>query len=71
MALEMAESIAVLHGYEGSVIIHNDIQLQQWLRTEEGTLKLGDFNRATIPDWDIKKNRYCEYSTGAAFGNVS
>ena len=70
-ALEMAESIAVLHGYEGGVIIHNDIQLQQWLRTDEGTLKLGDFNRASIPDWDMKEKRYCKYSTGAAFGNVS
>lgn len=70
-ALAMAESIAVLHGNKDGVIVHNDIQLQQWLRTNEGILKLGDFNRASIPDWNIKENSYCKYSTGAAFGNVS
>jgi len=74
-ALEMAESIAVLHGYQHGVVIHNDIQLQQWLRTsnDKGTsqLKLGDFNRATIPEWNVREKRYCKYSNGAAYGNVS
>jgi len=69
-ALAMAESIAVLHGYEHGVIVHNDVQLQQWLRTSDGDLKLGDFNRATIPDWNVKEKRYCKYNTGASFGNV-
>jgi thiamine kinase-like enzyme len=44
MAVEMAESIAILHGFKDGVIVHNDIQLRQWLRTREGRLKLGDFN---------------------------
>jgi serine/threonine protein kinase len=71
MALEMAESIAVLHGYADGVIVHDDIQLRQWLRTREGRLKLGDFNRANMLSWDAKKGEYCKYSNGAAFGNVS
>ena len=29
MAVEMAESIAVLHGFKDGVIVHNDIQLRQ------------------------------------------
>jgi len=35
-ALEMAESIAVLHGFTDGVIVHDDIQLQQWLRARDG-----------------------------------
>jgi hypothetical protein len=70
-ALEMAESIAVLHGFADGVIVHDDIQLQQWLRAADGTLKLGDFNRATILDWNDKEKRYCKYSNGETFGNVS
>jgi hypothetical protein len=69
-ALEMAESIAVLHGFPDGTIVHNDIQLQQWLRTHNDTLKLGDFNRAMILNWNAKENRYCKYSSGTVFGNV-
>jgi hypothetical protein len=70
MVMEMAESIAVLHDFKDGVIVHNDIQLRQWLRTREGTLKLGDFNRAKVLDWNFKKQQYCKFSNGAAFGNV-
>jgi hypothetical protein len=70
MAVEMAESIAVLHGFKDGVIVHNDIQLRQWLRTREGRLKLGDFNRAKVLDWNLEKQQYCKFSNGAAFGNV-
>jgi hypothetical protein len=70
MALAMAESIAILHGFEDGLIVHDDIQLQQWLRASTGELKLGDFNRASIPDWDEKNQDYCKYSNGAVFGNV-
>jgi hypothetical protein len=70
-ALEMAESLAVVHGFQYGVIVHDDVQLQQWLRAADGRLKLGDFNRATIMNWNGKEDRYCKYSNGAAFGNVS
>jgi hypothetical protein len=69
-ALEMAESIAVLHGFGDGAIVHDDIQLQQWLRARDGSLKLGDFNRAAILDWNVKEQRYCKFNNGAAFGNV-
>lgn len=51
--------------------VHDDVQLCQWLRTKQGTLKLGDFNRAEIMDYNIEKNEYCRYNNGKAYGNVS
>lgn len=71
LALEMAETLAILHGYEGGVIVHDDVQLCQWLRTKKGTLVLGDFNRAEIMNWDNEKETYCTYNNGYAYGNVS
>lgn len=69
--LAMAESLAVLHSYVGGLIVHDDVQLCQWLRTRDGRLVLGDFNRAQIMDWNEKKGEYCLYNNGYAFGNVS
>ena len=71
MALDMAESIADLHGHKDGVIVHNDIQLSQWLRTREGSIKLGDFNTAEILEWNEKDESYCKYNSGTVFGNVS
>ena len=71
MALGMAESIAMLHGFEGGLIVHNDIQLSQWLRARDEKLKLGDFNVARILEWDENQQNYCSFSSGTVFGNVS
>lgn len=71
MALEMAESIADLHGYKGGVIVHDDVQLCQWLRGENGHLILGDFNRAEVMDWNSQNKSYCKYKNGYVYGNVS
>jgi len=71
LALEMAESIAVLHGFKDGVIVHDDIQLCQWLRNDSGKLKLGDFNRARVLGWNEKKQEYCSYDNGRGYGNVS
>mmetsp|Transcript_31337 Transcript_31337/g.40537 ORF Transcript_31337/g.40537 Transcript_31337/m.40537 type:complete len:270 (+) Transcript_31337:2-811(+) len=68
-ALEMAESIADLHGYEDGIIVHDDVQLCQWMTTPDGRLKLGDFNRATIMTWDEINGSYCKFANGNAFGN--
>jgi hypothetical protein len=46
-----------------------DIQLCQWLQTKDGKLKLGDFNRAEIPLFDLQKQEYCTYNNGHAYGN--
>ena len=69
MALQMAKSLADLHGYEGGVIVHDDVQLCQWLRTKNGRIKLGDFNRAEIMDYDPMKKQYCKYNNGHGHGN--
>jgi len=71
MALVMAESIADLHGYEGGVIVHDDIQLCQWLRNSDNKLILGDFNRAEVMEWSDKSKSYCRYRNGYVYGNVS
>lgn len=69
MALYMAESLADLHGFADGVIVHDDVQLCQWLRTKDGRLKLGDFNRAEVMDYNAKKGEYCAYSNGSCGGN--
>jgi len=69
MALAMAESLADLHGFRDGVIVHDDVQLCQWLRTKDGRLKLGDFNRAEVMDYDLKKKQYCRYYNGDCYGN--
>jgi hypothetical protein len=69
LSLEMAEAIALLHSYKGGVIVHDDIQLPQFLASEEGYLKLNDFNRAEIMLWyvllmtcDLEDRQSCTYN---------
>jgi len=69
LALEMAESMAELHGFADGVIVHDDIQLCQWLRNDKGKLKLGDFNRARVLNWNEEKQEYCNYENGRGYGN--
>eukprot|EP00536_Pseudo-nitzschia_multiseries_P002046 jgi/Psemu1/283451/fgenesh1_pg.27_\ len=69
MALAMAESLADLHGFKDGVIVHDDVQLCQWLKTADGRLKLGDFNRAEVMEWNSKKKKYCRYYNGDCGGN--
>ena len=77
IALEMAESIADLHGFKDGVIVHDDIQLCQWMRREsDGKMLLGDFNRATVMEWNVtgkggKGEGYCRFDNGGGYGNVS
>lgn len=71
-ALHMAEALADLHGYKNGVIVHQDIQLSQFLLTKDKTrIKLNDFNRAEFMLWDDQAQEYCQYSPGSAHGNVS
>jgi len=69
MALEMALSIGELHSFEGGVIVHDDIQLSQFLINSEGKLKLNDFNRAEVMLYDAKHKQYCRYRNGSVYGN--
>jgi len=84
-ALAMAESLADLHGFQDGVIVHNDVQPCQWLQRRDNmnstspervrshidssSLVLGDFNRATIMQWNAEKGSYCKYREGQAVGN--
>lgn len=70
-ALDVAESIATLHGYSGGVMVHNDIKLDQWLVNKDGTIKLNDFNRAQIMLYDVNNDEYCRYQKGTGRGDVS
>jgi hypothetical protein len=71
MAIDMAEAIADLHGYQGGVIVHDDIKLKQWMMHPNKRAKLGDFNRAEIMDWNEEKQAYCSYANGEVYGIVS
>jgi hypothetical protein len=51
LSLEMAQAIALLHSYKGGVIVHDDVQLSQFIASKDGYLKLNDFNRAEIMLW--------------------
>lgn len=72
LALEMAEGIAALHGYPDGLMVHNDIQLTQYLRSDQHpqVLKLNDFNRAEVMLWDDEHQKYCRYRNGIGQGDV-
>jgi serine/threonine protein kinase len=70
-ALEMAEAIAFMHNYEGGVLVHDDIQLPQFLFTGDGHLKLNDFNRAEPMLYDEEHGEYCRYRNNPGHGDVS
>lgn len=70
LSLEMAEAVADLHGYRGGVIVHDDIQLSQFLLNKNKTrLVLNDFNRAELPMYDEASGQYCRYKNGKGHGN--
>jgi len=51
------------------VIVHDDVQLSQFLYGVDGTLKLNDFNRAEIMLYDENRGEYCRYKNGGGYGN--
>lgn len=59
IALDMAESLADLHGFKGGPIIHADTHIEQWLLAPDGSVKLNDFNNAKEPRWNGYKGSYC------------
>eukprot|EP00522_Entomoneis_paludosa_P015623 CAMPEP_0172449426 /NCGR_PEP_ID=MMETSP1065-20121228/8141_1 /TAXON_ID=265537 /ORGANISM="Amphiprora paludosa, Strain CCMP125" /LENGTH=433 /DNA_ID=CAMNT_0013201101 /DNA_START=371 /DNA_END=1672 /DNA_ORIENTATION=- len=68
-ALEMAESLALLHNNPLGVIIHGDIHMSQWLFSPEGRLKLNDFNKADIMMYSDTKQDYCKVRQGIGPGD--
>lgn len=72
ICLHMSEALADLHGYKNGVIVHQDVQLSQFLLNKDSTrIKLNDFNRAEFMLWDDEAQEFCLYSSGTAHGNVS
>ena len=69
IALEMAEALADIHGFEGGPIIHCDTHIEQWLEARDGSLKLNDFNNAHISRWNPERGEYCT-KLGRYGGNV-
>lgn len=70
LSLDMAEAVRVLHSFPGGVIVHDDIQLPQFLFSSNGELKLNDFNRAEIMLWNEKDQEYCGYRNDPGRGDV-
>ena len=71
LSLEMAEAVLLLHTFPKGVIVHDDIQLSQFLLSSNGQLKLNDFNRAEIMLWNEKDREYCKYRNHPGAGDVS
>jgi len=73
LALAMVEPVQALHNFKDGVIVHDDIQLCQYLWTDETktSMKLNDFNRAEIMLWDEEEEKYCKYKNGKGHGDVS
>ena len=59
MAIEFAESLAELHGFEGGTMMHGDFHSPQWLHSSDGHLKLNDFNKAHIFRYNQMMGQYC------------
>lgn len=68
--LQMAETVALLHGFPQGTIIHNDLQLSQYLLDENDNIKLNDFNRGEIMFWNEKDKEYCKYKNNPGHGDV-
>mmetsp|Transcript_33674 Transcript_33674/g.81644 ORF Transcript_33674/g.81644 Transcript_33674/m.81644 type:complete len:541 (-) Transcript_33674:38-1660(-) len=70
LALEMAEGISFLHGFSSGVIVHDDVQMSQFLLNKDRTmLKINDFNRAEFMLYDDTEGEYCRYTNGVGHGN--
>lgn len=59
IALDMAESLADIHGFQGGLIVHADVHLDQWLVAPDRSVKLNDFGDSYQAPWDRKRKEYC------------
>lgn len=69
ISLQMAEAIADLHGFKDGVLVHDDIQLPQFLFAKNNKIKLNDFNRGEAMLYNEKKGEYCRYRNGDGGGD--
>ncbi len=45
---------------QDGVIVNRDNHIDQFLASSDGLVKLGDFNLATILEWNDRKGAYCK-----------
>lgn len=64
IALEMAKSLAAMHGFEDGAIAHVDVQVGQFFRGSDGFIKIVDYNRAEALLYDVKNEKYCKWTNG-------
>jgi len=62
IALDMARGLKAFHEVEGGPIAHTDIQLKQFLIDYDGTVKLGDLNRAKFVS-HTEKGQPCTWTS--------
>jgi len=61
MCITLAESIAELHGNREGPLMSHDLGLDQFLRSKkDGLIKLNDFNKAHVLEFDPEANEYCK-----------
>ena len=72
LALEMVEALNALHTEMDAIIVHDDVDLGQflWADHQMREIKLNDFNRAEVMLWDEVNNQFCKYKNGAGGGWV-
>jgi len=61
MALQMAESLAEMHGNAKGVIVNDDVHPDQFLMTDDHRVISNDVNNAIFLDWNFDNARYCKY----------
>ena len=60
LALQMLESIALLHGFPHGPILHDDISLDQWLLSQiDGRVMLNDLNMVVPLQFSPSEGLYC------------
>lgn len=59
MAIDFAESMADVHGFDGGVMFHGDFHSAQWLHSVDGRIKFNDFNKAVIMKFNRTAGEYC------------
>lgn len=64
IAIAMAESIALLHGFPDGIVAHDDIWVDQWMTaTSDGRVMLNDLNSVLPLKWNRAENRYCTFQS--------
>ena len=71
-ALEMAQAVQILHEHAAGTIVHNDLQVSQFLLSSDNRIKLTDFNRATVLQRSVQNpSQPCSYTYFKSPGSVS